>query len=41
MDDLPGKQKVLLAENEQVIRLKLSKNLARAIMQEGDSQTVF
>ena len=34
--DLPAKQKLLLEEHENGIRMKLSKNLAVSLMAEGD-----
>ena len=39
--DLPKKQQILLSDQEKRIRLKLSKNLARALMEEGDSNDGF
>ncbi len=39
--DLPKKQQLLLEDQEKRIRLKLSKNLALALMAEGDSNDGF
>jgi hypothetical protein len=39
--DLPKKQQLLLADQEKPLRLKMSKNLGRALMAEGDSNNAF
>jgi hypothetical protein len=39
--ELPKKQQLLLNEHEKRLRLMLSKNLALALMAEGDSNNAF
>lgn len=39
-ESLPKKQKLLLEEHEPQIRLELSRNLAMALMEEGDEQAI-